>query len=90
MFLSRHLFEQNKKLEEENSTLRQQTTSLEKDNEQLAERLDYQADDLKALVKETLIQEPFWLGSAVPHLVSQQQKRFLKQLFLVRVLLSFR
>lgn len=83
------LEEKNKKLEEENSVLKKHTSSLAQEKEQLAEKLDHQADDLKALVKETLIQEPFWLGSAVPRLVSLQQKRFLKQLFLVRVILAF-
>lgn len=81
---------QNKKLEEENSVLKEHTSSLALEKEQLAEKLGHTADDLKALVKETLLQEPFWLGSAVPRLVSRQQKRFLRQMFLLRVFLTFR
>ena len=81
---------QNKELEEENSVLKKQTSSLAQEKEQLVKKLDYVVEDLKALAKETVLQEPFWLGSAVPRLVSLQQKRFLRQIFFLKVFLAFR
>jgi hypothetical protein len=83
---------QNKRLEEENAMLKQHTSTLTHENQQLEQQLKastvHQSDSLQALLKETLLQEPFAQGSAVPpHIVSPQQKQFLmKRLFLQIVL----
>ena len=50
-----------------------------------------QSDMLQALLKETLLQEPFAHGSAVPqHKVSPQQKQFLKKWIFLQIFLTFK
>lgn len=72
--------------------LKKHTSSLSQENERLEEKLSQptETDMLHALVKETLLQEPYGHGSAVPRLVSPQQKQFLKQWLLLQIFLTFR
>lgn len=95
MFVFRDLHSfplQNKKLVDENTKLKQHTTTLSQEKEQLEERLSQptESDMFHALVKETLLQEPYAQGSAEPRNVSPQQKQFLKQWVLLQIFLTFR
>lgn len=89
------LEEKNKALEKENTLLKNQTTVLSQENVQLEQRLSEttmtsQGDALQALLKETLLQEPFAQGSAAPqNKVSLQQKQFLKKWLLFQIVLAF-
>ena len=79
---------QNVQLQEENLSLKQHTTNLTTEKQQLEQRLaeSAQTDVLRSLIKESLLESP--VGSAVPR-VSPQQKQLLKAL-LVRVWMTFR
>lgn len=82
---------QNRKLEEENMTLKQHASTLAQEKEKLEEKLTESSenDTLQALVKEALLQEPQALRSAAPRVVSLQQKLFLRQ-WLLNILMIFR
>lgn len=89
------LEEKNKALEKENTLLKNHTSVLSQENVQLEQRLSESTvtspgDALQALLKETLLQEPFAQGSAVPqNKVSPQQKQFLKKWLLFQIVLAF-
>lgn len=87
---------QNKLLQKENEVLKKHTSTLSHENDHLEHQLNdstiiSQGDMLQALLKETLLQEPFAQGSAVPqHKVSPQQKQFLKKWLLLQIVLAFK
>lgn len=89
------LEEKNKLLQKENEVLKKHTSTLSHENDHLEHQLNdstiiSQGDMLQALLKETLLQEPFAQGSAVPqHKVSPQQKQFLKKWLLLQIVLAF-
>ena len=85
-------FAQNKKLEVENAQLKEKTSTLSQEKEQLEERLSQPSDSemFQALVKETLLQEHYAQGSAAPQRVSQQQRQFLRQWIFLQLFLTFR